>query len=75
MRGAQLTLSTPFFYACEMQLELIREEGNTYDRETWFRQEPYFRYFRKFKKTSPVMMQVEEYVKVLAPGAQTMLHA
>ena len=44
------------------ELELIREEGKTYDRETWFRQEPYFRYFRKFKKTSPVMMQVESFL-------------
>ena len=46
----------------EKELELIREEGKTYDRETWFRQEPYFRYFRKFKKTSPVMMQVESFL-------------
>ena len=38
------------------------EEGREYDRETWFRQEPYFRYFRKFKKTSPVMMQVESFL-------------
>ena len=44
------------------ELEAIREEGAEYDRETWFRQEPYFRYFRKFKKTSPVMMQVESFL-------------
>ena len=39
----------------EKELEAIREEGREYDRETWFRQEPFFRYFRKFRKTSPVM--------------------
>ena len=41
----------------EKELELIREEGKNYSRDEWFRQEPYFRYFRKFKKTSPVMMR------------------
>lgn len=46
----------------ERELEAIRVEGAEYDRETWFRQEPYFRYFRKFKKTSPVMMQVESFL-------------
>ena len=46
----------------ERELAAIREEGKEYDRETWFRQEPYFRYFRKFKKTSPVMMQVESFL-------------
>ena len=46
----------------ERELEAIRAEGAGYDRETWFRQEPYFRYFRKFKKTSPVMMQVESFL-------------
>ena len=46
----------------ESELQKIREEGADYDRETWFRQEPYFRYFRKFKKTYPVMMQVESFL-------------
>lgn len=46
----------------DRELELIKEEGREYDRDTWFRQEPYFRYFRKFKKTSPVMMQVESFL-------------
>ena len=46
----------------EKELAAIREEGKEYDRETWFRHEPYFRYFRKFKKTSPVMMQVESFL-------------
>lgn len=46
----------------ELELSKIREEGAEYDRESWFRQESYFRYFRKFKKTSPVMMQVESFL-------------
>ncbi len=46
----------------DRELESIVEEGREYDRDAWFRQEPYFRYFRKFKKTSPVMMQVESFL-------------
>ena len=46
----------------EEELRRIREEGESYDRETWFRQDPYFRYFRKYKKTCPVMMQVESFL-------------
>ncbi|MBQ6582652.1 MAG: hypothetical protein IJH77_02360, partial [Mogibacterium sp.] len=44
------------------ELEAIREAGKTYDREVEFRQHPYFRYFRKFKKSYPVMMQVESFL-------------
>lgn len=46
----------------DRELDVIRKEGENYDRETWFRQDPYFRYFRKFKKTYPVMMQVESFL-------------
>ena len=46
----------------DSELDAIRKEGENYDRETWFRQDPYFRYFRKFKKTYPVMMQVESFL-------------
>ena len=46
----------------DRELDAIRKEGEDYDRETWFRQDPYFRYFRKFKKTYPVMMQVESFL-------------
>ena len=46
----------------DRELDAIRKEGENYDRETWFRQDPYFRYFRKFKKTYPVMMQVESFL-------------
>ena len=46
----------------DRELDSLRKEGENYDRETWFRQDPYFRYFRKFKKTYPVMMQVESFL-------------
>ena len=45
----------------DSELAVIREEYADYDRETVFRQHPYFRYFRKFKKTYPVMMQFESF--------------
>ncbi|MBQ6314679.1 MAG: hypothetical protein IJI11_03645 [Mogibacterium sp.] len=44
------------------ELEAIMADGADYDREAVFRQHPYFRYFRKFKKTYPVMMQVESFL-------------
>ena len=46
----------------DRELDVLRKKGENYDRETWFRQDPYFRYFRKFKKTYPVMMQVESFL-------------
>lgn len=46
----------------ESELEAVRTAGRDYDRETVFRQDPYFRYFRKFKKSYPVMMQVESFL-------------
>lgn len=46
----------------DRELDALRKKGESYDRETWFRQDPYFRYFRKFKKTYPVMMQVESFL-------------
>jgi len=46
----------------DAELDELRREGEQYDRETWFRQDPYFRYFRKFKKTYPIMMQVESFL-------------
>ena len=46
----------------DRELDAIRKDGENYDRETWFRQDAYFRYFRKFKKTYPVMMQVESFL-------------
>lgn len=46
--------------------QLVREElsalalkHENYDRKAVFGEDPYFRFFRKFKKTYPVMMQFE----------------
>ncbi len=46
----------------DAELASIKEAGADYDREIVFRQDPYFRYFRKFKKTYTVMMQVESFL-------------
>lgn len=46
----------------DAELAAIKAAGASYDREAVFRQDPYFRYFRKFKKTYPVMMQVESFL-------------
>ena len=57
-------------YPRELQVEnfrsLVREELSclaeyypNYDRKTVFSEDAYFRFFRKFKKTYPVMMQFE----------------
>ncbi len=42
--------------------ELNKIKNSSYDRESVFRNDPYFRYFRKYKKTYPVMMQVESFI-------------
>ena len=44
------------------ELAVIRKEGETYDREVRFRNDPFFRYYRKFKKTYPVMMQIVSFL-------------
>lgn len=41
------------------ELAEIMAGAETYSRDEQFRNQNYFRYFRKFKKTYPVMMQVE----------------
>jgi hypothetical protein len=43
----------------ETELVALREKYVDYDRKTLFGDHPYFRFFRKFKKTYPVMMQFE----------------
>ena len=43
----------------ETELAALREKYVDYDRKTLFGDHPYFRFFRKFKKTYPVMMQFE----------------
>ena len=43
-------------------LEKVRADGASYDRDTVFRGTPYFRYFRKFGQTYPVMKQLESFL-------------
>lgn len=44
------------------ELALIKSQGEAYDRKREFSEEPYFRYFRKHKKTYPVMAQLESFL-------------
>ena len=43
-------------------LRLLREKYADYDRKELFGENVYFRFFRKFKKTYPVMMQLESFL-------------
>jgi len=43
----------------EREIALLKEKYAGYDRKTVFGENPYFRFFKKFKKTYPVMMQFE----------------
>lgn len=43
----------------EEELFALREKYAEYDRKAVFGDHPYFRFFKKFKKTYPVMMQFE----------------
>lgn len=45
-----------FYDMVEQHLAALREQYRDYVRADVFGQNPYFRYFRKFKKTYPVMM-------------------
>lgn len=46
----------------DSELEKIKAGAAGYSRDKIFRQDPFFRYFRKYKKTFPVMMQVESFL-------------
>lgn len=57
---ARETWNEPAFRAlAERELAACRERFADYDRKAVFGQNPYFRFFRKFKKTYPVMQQFE----------------
>lgn len=43
----------------EQEISLLREKYAEYDRKAVFGENPYFRFFKKFRKTYPVMMQFE----------------
>lgn len=46
----------------ERELAALRERYADYDRKAVFGDDPYFRFFKKFKKTYPVMMQFESFL-------------
>ena len=46
----------------ETELAAIKKQAEIYDRKAAFSEEPYFRYFRKHKKTYPVMAQLESFL-------------
>lgn len=47
----------------EQELEEVMRLAKYYNRKDIFGEDPYFLYFRKFKKTYPVMMQVESLIQ------------
>ena len=51
-----------FHSMVEEHLRLLREKYADYDRKALFSENVYFRFFRKFKKTYPVMMQLESFL-------------
>ena len=48
-----------FYAAADEVLRSLREEFRDYDRKAVFGEHPYSRFFKKFKKTYPVMLQFE----------------
>ena len=54
------TLHTAAFrQLVEEEISALKEKYRDYDRKAVFGENPYFRFFKKFKKTYPVMMQFE----------------
>ena len=48
-----------FYAAADQTAVELRHQFADYDRKAMFSADPYFRFFRKFKKTYPVMLQFE----------------
>ena len=46
----------------DSEIALLKEKFAEYDRKAVFGENPYFRFFKKFKKTYPVMLQFESVV-------------
>lgn len=51
-----------FRVTAERELSALRERHASYDRKAVFGENPYVRFFKKFKKTYPVMLQFESVV-------------
>lgn len=45
-----------------LELERLRKTFAAYDRKTVFGENPYYRYFKKYKKTYPVLQQLESFL-------------
>ena len=50
---------TKFYDLVHAELDALREKYADYDRKAVFGENLYFRFFKKFKKTYPVMQQFE----------------
>ena len=57
-----LRCTEDFRIMVEEHLRLLREKYADYDRKALFGENVYFRFFKKFKKTYPVMMQLESFL-------------
>lgn len=44
------------------ELDKIKDNGKNYSRDSVFKNNSYYKYFKKFKKTYPVMMQYESFI-------------
>ncbi len=52
----------PFHAMVEAHLAALRERFRDYDRKTVFGENPYNRYFKRYKKTYPVLQQFESFL-------------
>lgn len=51
-----------FYALAHRELDRLREELADYDRKAVFGDDPYVRYFKKYKKTYPVLQQLESWL-------------
>jgi len=48
-----------FYSEADRVIADMKAQRETYDRKTVWNENPYYRFFKKFKKTYPVMLQIE----------------
>ena len=60
-----------FYAMIGEHLQTLRKQFENYDRKTVFGENVYFRFFKKFKKTYPVMMQFESFLLKGRPFPRT----
>ena len=56
----------------QAELERIRQDGADYNRAVRFGNDPYNRYFKKYKKTYPVLQQLESFLLKGRPFPETL---